>query len=338
MFFVIEQDMGSAAMADNPNVLASIRFSQSLRLRNKTEAVKNDPKQAPNYGILPGSNSHEGYFPGMHSYWDDFFVLRGIKDAIYLAGVLGDREAETWLTEERDDFTRCLYGSINRMIADRKLEYIPGCTEKGDFDSTSTAIAITACDEVYNLPQPQLDYTFDHYWKEFEKGTHPGSARTFTPYEVRSANAFVRMGKRDRALAMLRWFTSDSVRPYGWNHMAEVVYDDPRKPSYIGDMPHTWVGSGYIDAVRTMFVYESGDQLILCAGVDAAWFDKGVSVTSLPTSFGTISYDIRQNGDTLVFSAHGTAAPEGGFVLRLPVKDWDRDVTFATLPQEMELK
>ena len=42
------------------------------------------------YGILPPSISHEGYSAKpMHSYWDDFFALRGFKDAAWLADELG---------------------------------------------------------------------------------------------------------------------------------------------------------------------------------------------------------------------------------------------------------
>ena len=40
----------------------------------------------PFYGLLPQSISHEGYSAKpMHSYWDDFFALRGFKDAAFIA-------------------------------------------------------------------------------------------------------------------------------------------------------------------------------------------------------------------------------------------------------------
>ncbi|MDD2715640.1 MAG: discoidin domain-containing protein [Candidatus Wallbacteria bacterium] len=320
-----------------PKVLASLKFARDLRHSTMTEAIKNDPRQAPNYGILPGSNSHEGYYPGMHSYWDDFFVLRGIKDAIYLAELLGDKENASMLQAELTDFSKCLYDSLNLVISSRNIDYIPGCTEKADFDATSTAIAVVACGELDNLPKEQLKHTFDRYYEEFRKGTVPGHERTFTPYEVRSANAFVRMGQRDRALAMLRYLTASSVRPYAWNHMAELVHANPREPSYIGDMPHTWVGSGFIDAVRTMLVYESGDKLILCAGIDADWLKSGVTVKNLPTNYGMLSYSVRKIGKKIEFSATGTATPPGGMILRLPTQHGDRDVAVPELPAKISI-
>ena len=38
------------------------------------------------YGLMPESISHEGYSAKpMHSYWDDFFTLKGLKDAADMA-------------------------------------------------------------------------------------------------------------------------------------------------------------------------------------------------------------------------------------------------------------
>jgi hypothetical protein len=40
---------------------------------------------------VPESISHEGYASQpRHSYWDNFFVLRGLKDAAAMAAVLGE--------------------------------------------------------------------------------------------------------------------------------------------------------------------------------------------------------------------------------------------------------
>jgi hypothetical protein len=126
------------------------------------------------------------------------------------------------------------------------------------------------------------------------------------------------MGDRKKALIMLRYFTEDSVRPYAWNHMAEVVHAKNRAPSYIGDMPHTWVGSGYISAVRTIFVYELEGQLIVAAGVDPKWFEEGIIVKDLPTLYGDTSYTIKEKDGTINISLKGDAKPPKGFIIPLP--------------------
>jgi len=306
------------ARAIYPAVIRALQFAAALRRERMTEAYETAAQLQPYYGILPESNSHEGYYPATHSYWDNFWFLRGLKDGIYLSERLNFPEDAAWLREEEADFRQSLFASIRRVISRDNLDYIPGCVEKGDFDATSTAIAVMACGENGRLPEPYARQTFDRYYEHFLARLRPGGAESFTPYEVRTADAFIRMGQRERALSMLRHFVSDAVRPVGWNHFAEVVHGRRRAPSYIGDMPHTWVGSGYISAVRNLFVYETEERLVLAGGVDAAWTEDGVWVQSLPTRFGPVSYSLQGNTDELRFTAQGDAAPPKGFVLSLP--------------------
>ncbi len=319
-----------------PKVVKALEFAVKLRRERMAPDYQSDTKKKPYYGILPQSNSHEGYYPAMHSYWDDFWVLRGLKDGVYLAKLLGKSEDAEWIEKEAEDFRKCIYESIKMVIKRDNIDYIPGCAEKGDFDSTSTAIAITACDEVEHMPQPYLKNTFDRYFREFEKRLSAGGEATFTPYEVRSANAFIRMGEGKRGLTMLRYFVKDSVRPFNWNHMAEVVHAKPRTPSYIGDMPHTWVGSGYIDALRTIFVYEHDDRLILCAGIDTAWLDKGISVKNMPTAYGSIDYTFKKRDGKFELSVSGNAKPPKGFELILPEELLDCKITLNGSPEIAE--
>ena len=301
-----------------PAVVRALRYGRQLRRERMTDAYRTDPKLAAYYGILPESNSHEGYYPAMHSYWDDFWYLRGLQDGIDLAEKLGQADDAAWMRAELQEARQDLYTSMRRVIERDQLQYLPGSVEKGDFDATSTAIAIMAGDEAAHLPQPYAANTFDQYYEDFVKRLIPGGAESFTPYEVRTAEAFVRLGHRQRALNMLRVFTYDSARPPAWNHLAEVVHGRYRTPSYIGDMPHTWVGSGYISAVRALFAYEERDRLILAAGIDPDWIADGIRVHGLPTSFGEIHYNIRRDNGRIRMTLEGEAAPPDGFTVRLP--------------------
>ena len=78
----------------------------------------------------------------MHSYWDDFFALRGFKDAAYLAQELGQADDARRLGAIRDTFARDLGASVRAAMALHKIDYVPGCADLGDFDATSTAIAL----------------------------------------------------------------------------------------------------------------------------------------------------------------------------------------------------
>jgi len=318
-----------------PAVVSAIRYGAMLRQRRMTNEYRTDPDKQPYFGILPHSNSHEGYYPAKHSHWDNFWMLRGLKDATYLAERFGHPEDAAWMRTEEKELREALYKSI-RTVAERAgIDIIPGCVELADADPTSTTMAIMVADELEHLPQPLGTNTFEYYWKELESRIPPGRAKIYTPYEVRNADAFVRMGWRDRALAALRYFLHDAVRPRAWNHMAEVVHVHPRAPAYIGDMPHTWVGADYVNAVRSLFVFEDVDRLVIGAGIDAAWLDHGVTVEDLPTQFGPVSYRmIMQNGELDIVLNHETN-PTGGIFLHLPPLPPGTPVRLNEIPVEL---
>ncbi|HEX2982479.1 MAG TPA: discoidin domain-containing protein, partial [Ignavibacteriales bacterium] len=120
------------------NVEAAINYMNYLRGLRRTEEFKSGEKKLF-YGLLPESISHEGYSAKpMHSYWDDFFALKGYKDAVEIARILGMNEKAKEFVKARDEFETDLYNSINLSIQTHKIDYIPGCAELGDFDATST--------------------------------------------------------------------------------------------------------------------------------------------------------------------------------------------------------
>ncbi len=308
------------------------------------------------YGLVPESISHEGYSAKpMHSYWDNFFTLRGYHDAVEIARILGQREDENWLTRSRDTFEKNLYASLQRAMRYKKIDYIPGCVELGDFDATSTAIAIYPGNQWQHLPQPQGQNTFDRYYEFFEK-RRDGRVewRDYTPYETRLIGAFVRIGQPERAHALLDFFMADR-RPEGWRHWAEVVWRHPETPRFIGDMPHTWVGSDFIHSIRTLFLYEdeARETLVLGAGLRPQWLEdaQGVSVTAMPTCYGAIDYIYRKKTKGTVIEVGGAVrVPKGGVVVHLPAGkevrvngkkhrlENNRQITLHTLPATIEIK
>jgi hypothetical protein len=110
-------------------------------------------------------------------------------------------------------------------------------------------------------------------------------------------------------------------RPAAWNHWAEVVWNDPETPKFIGDMPHTWVGSDFLRSIVDFFAYESNRDasLVIAAGVPEAWAREGVAVRNLHTHYGPLTYSIREeNGAIRLSVAEGTAIPPGGIVVETP--------------------
>jgi len=306
-----------------PHVDAAARYMDELRASERTEANRSDERRVF-YGLMPASISHEGYSAKpMHSYWDDFWALTGYKNAVQIADALGNADAAARLTRSRDEFRGDLYASIRRAVATHDIDYLPGCAELGDFDATSTTIALSPAGEQANLPQDLLLATFERYWKQFaERRDGITSWKDYTPYEWRTVASFVRLGWRERAHEAIDFFMRDR-RPAAWNQWAEVVGRDPRESRFVGDMPHGWVASDFIRSVLDLFAYEreQDDALVIAAGVPPQWLDgDGVAIENLRTPFGKLSYSLRRDADRvlLVISDGDFRLPPGGVVFQWP--------------------
>jgi hypothetical protein len=305
-----------------PHVEAAAGYMESLRQSERTPANL-APERRAFYGLLPASISHEGYAAKpMHSYWDDFWALKGYKDAVAVAAVLGHQETAPRLARQRDEFRHDLYASLAASTAAHDISYLPGSAELGDFDATSTTIALAPIGEQAQLPQDLLLATFERYWQAFvarrDGETHWDD---YTPYELRTIGTFVRLGWRQRAQELLDFFFADR-RPLGWNQWAEVVGRELRKPRFVGDMPHGWVASDFIRSALDLFAYEreADSALVLAAGLPQPWLEgRGVAVENLRTPYGRLSYSLHSQGRRLILKvAAGLQPPPGGLVFVWP--------------------
>jgi hypothetical protein len=340
------------------NVTRAFNYLTNLRSRSLQGLdARIDP--AAFRGLLPASISHEGYSSHpVHSYWDDLFALRGMDDAVLLATVMGDDEARARMDEVRNDFRRALGESMARTMAVHRIDYVPGSVELGDFDPTSTALALVLDVSLPELPPSALPDTFERYWRELERRwADPAGTPAYSPYEARNIEAFVRLGSPSRAHALLDAILADR-RPAGWNAWAEVVWRDPDAPRFIGDMPHTWVGADFARSVRSMIAYERtrDEALVVGAGLRADWLTTppGVVVKRLPTHHGVLRLEAFMVKDDVLRVRLGgdLTVPPGGVVVASPlprpvtgagidgvpvVPGPDGTVTVRALPAEVEL-
>jgi hypothetical protein len=261
----------------------------------------------------------------VHAYWDDFWALRGLKDAAAMAAILNDHVQAQRLAALRDAFGDTLYASLDTIIRDRQLDFIPGSVELADFDPAATAIALTMVDELHRLPRVATEQMFDKYlagFRERVRGDIPWN--NYSAYEIRIIGALVKLDRREDVQELLEFFLADRRIP-PWNQWPEISWRDPQGPSFIGDMPHAWIGAEYILSIRSLFAYErEADQaLVIAAGIAENWLDDagGVVVKDLPTYYGRLSYTLRrENPATLRLTLSGDLSlPKGGIVVKPPL-------------------
>ncbi len=301
-----------------PHVEKAVAFMDTLRATHRTAAYRSDTLRAY-YDLLPASISHEGYSERpMHSFWDYAFALKGYKDAAYLAHFLEKPDAADY-DARADTFRATLKQSYELAMEKENIDYLPGSVELGDFDATSTTTLVSPAGAADLLPDA-LETTFSRYMDYFRQRRDGEIAwDNYTPYEWRVAGTLVRLGRIEEANEVFDFFFGDR-RPIEWRHWAEVVWHDASAPRFIGDMPHTWVGSDFMRSALDLFAFEDDeDALVVGAGLRAGWLEApgGVAIEGLHTWFGPLTYTAARTGDTLVFTfAPGLQAPPGGLVLR----------------------
>jgi hypothetical protein len=267
----------------------------------------------------------------MHSYWDDFWALTGLEDATALARALGQTADRARIGALGDSLRASILETIALSMKAHHIDFIPGSADLGDFDATSTTIALAPGRELSRLPRAAVDATWARYWSQIVARRDSAKGDDYTPYEWRNVGALVRLGQKQRALAVAALLMADR-RPLAWHQWGEVVYRDPKTPKFIGDMPHTWVASDFIRSIVDMIAYERDDgALVIGAGIPESWanLSPGVRVSGLRTSSGSLDLTMIGGGRRVQVHVGGALRiPAAGIVVHSP---YDTPILTATL-------
>lgn len=310
-------------------IVRALQFQQELRERTLApNYMAGEPARDRFVGILPKSISHEGYDPPRHSYWDNFWALRGWQDGAFAARLLGRKDIEQWSLEQYELLKEGVLNTIQATVKFKRIKFIPGAAELGDFDATSTAIGFEPCRIAHILPQDLLRNTFDMYYENLLTRFEPDWSGQYTPYEARSIMALVELGHVDRANVLLDYLIA-CRRPSDWNHLGEVVLGGYRVGGYIGDMPHTWVGSDLVNSVRGMLISERDRHMVLLSGVTEGWLTDGeaIRLRKMPTHFGALTLTATMEENRFNVALEGSFDKLEGITLRWPRDETPSDVT-----------
>lgn len=307
-----------------PAVVRALAFMNGLRSKRLTADYRT-PEKLACYGLLPESMSHEGYMAHpVHAYWDDYWALRGLADGALMADILGNHAEAVHLAALRDAFAEDVRASLLATIARHGIDFVPGSVEFGDFDPTATSIAAGLLDQLHLLPHAETNQTFDKYLAGFrDRASGAAAWNNYSAYEIRIIGALVRLGRRQDALDLLEFMLADRRIP-AWNQWPEITWRDSSGPSFIGDLPHTWISGEYILATRSLFAYEqeADHSLVIAAGLSQKWLTDGfvLSVQNMPTYYGALSYSLWQERlDTLHLKIDGDMRVPGGILVKPPL-------------------
>jgi F5/8 type C domain len=326
---------GAAAVREYlPAVRGALQYLQTLRERTLAAGYQAGSEAPERFrGILAPSISHEGYPAPTHSYWDDYWALRGWHDGAWLARQWGVNDMAQWADQQESALHDALAASIRATIAWKHIDYIPASAEFGDTDPASVSIGLDPAGAQSLLPDAALRTTFMRYLDEVRRRSLPGARYTYTPYEFRNVLTFVHLDQPLLAEELLTRLRT-ARNPAGWQVFAEVVRAPPRQVFYLGDMPHTWVGVEYVRAVIGMLLHEGDGRLELLPGTPPDWVTgKGLAIERLPTAFGPLSFSAQQEDNELHVQLGATLNPATQLQVSWPRRTRPRSVTVDGKPR-----
>jgi hypothetical protein len=298
---VARYDGGPDGVRDYQAVVKrAMKFMQELRERTMVPGYMADqPAPERFHGIIAPSISHEGYSKPTHSYWDDYWALKGWHDGAWLAEQWGDAETAKWAREQYAALRESVAASIRATMKWKGSDTIPADADVGGSDPTSVSIGLDPAGQQDLMPADALKLTFDRYLAEVRLRDKPDALYAYTPYEMRNVLTYVRLNQPREAEELLQSLVRHR-RPLEWQVLAEVIHSRERYNGYLGDMPHTWIGAEYARTIFGMLAQEDLDRLTLLAGAPPSWVaGKGLSVSKLPTAFGPLTMTADQNDKRL---------------------------------------
>lgn len=312
-----------------PHITAAVHYIDSMTGTRLTDEYRTGPNRRY-FGLMPPSISHEGYSAKpVHSYWDDFWTMRGLNDAVEMAAVLDRWLERTEIQRVTLSFKTNLVFSIQTTMREDSIAYIPGSADLGDYDPTSTSIGIDPGGMLFTLPVDGIRYTYERYMREVRARRDSTGWDAYTPYEWRNVGALVHLssgvvqnGHWAREANELLGILFEGRRPAAWNQWPEVVHRDSLAPKFLGDLPHTWVGSDFIRSFLSMIAYVRwpDSALVVGAGIPAAWVNEspGITVRDLPIGRGKIN--IRMTAESVRLEG-SFEVPPGGIVVYRPGRE-----------------
>jgi hypothetical protein len=275
-------------------------------------------------------------------YWDDLWAVAGLWEAARLAERIGASEVhrrELW--RAYDELRHATADSIRWVLGEQRRRgfwetFVPtGPADVGRLDSTIIgAVAYFHPCRLYLGAKLGADidqamrFTLETVWGHFVEGgfRHDSAWNAYGPYlTLQLAHAFLLLGDLERMDALLRWSLGNagfarvsrrdgqSAEPWqvvlgAWNeqHCYPIASDFthiPRRPWYMGDMPHGWACAEFILLLRDMLFFEADEDgephMYVIPGIRPQWLGHGQSirVQNARTVFGGhFDFRVSHNG------------------------------------------
>ncbi len=244
-------------------------------------------------GLLPAGFSAEHLGPNNHYYWDNFWGLAGLRASAALFQDSADADCSERITVACDEYRQDILASIEAIPQARCGGAIPAAPGRR---MDAGAIGSIAADYPLQLFEPgnqrilaTVEFLLTHCMIAdgfFHDMTHSG----INPYlTLHLAQVLLRAGD-SRHRPLIRRIVELASPTGQW---PEAIH--PRTGGgCMGDGQHGWAAAEWVLMMRSLFVREETDRLVVCYGLLPEWLESGKTLRFGPTAtrFGSVTVNV----------------------------------------------
>lgn len=233
-------------------------------------------------GLLPAGFSAEHLGPNDHYYWDDFWAEAGLRSAANIFTRRGQtREAED-ARAKADDLRWAIDRSLKRIPAWRSLSGLPASPHRRiDAGAVGSLVADYPL-QLYAAGAPPVMATVDALLRRcflhggfFQDMIHSG-VNAYLTLDI--AQTLLRAG--DPRYRELVESVAKLASPTG--QWPEAIHPQTGG-GCMGDGQHGWAAAEWAMMMRSLFVREERDRLVIGSGLFAEWFESDDEMHFGPT-------------------------------------------------------
>ncbi len=248
---------------------------------------------SPRAGLLPAGFSAEHLGLNDYYYWDDFWGVAGLRAAAFLLTQTGETERAGRFDAEAADLLACIDRSLEHAAARLGKPAMPAAPGRRlDAGAVGNLVAGYPLG-LYAPADRRLLATTDYLMENclvqggfYQNMIHSG----INPYlTLHLAQVLLRAGD-PRYLALVETVAKLASPTGQW---PEAILARTGG-GCMGDGQHAWAAAEWVMMMRSLFVSEEQDALVLCPGIPATWLHGKGHIAFGPTAtvFGMITVEI----------------------------------------------
>lgn len=244
----------------------------------------------PHPGLLPAGFSAEHLGTNNYYYWDNFWGIAGLRGAASLFQSTGDQCYARHLTNEAEAYLRCVQANIEGIPVVKCNGAIPAAPgrrmDSGAIGSIVADYPLQLVDRGNPGIMKTVEFLLSHCMIDngfFHDMIHSG----INPYlTLQLAQVLLRNGD-SRYIPLFRRI-ADLASPTG--QWPEAIHPTTLG-GCMGDGQHGWAAAEWVLMVRSLFVREEKERLVIGSGLLPEWLTSGRVLRFGPTAtpFGSVT-------------------------------------------------